>query len=287
MMNAYITPEDWEMLSAYLDDQLPPSEKSKIEIQLAQRLEIQAAYQELRQLKIAFRRLPSKKAPRNYTLKPGEKTEKRSIFHFLVPAFGFSSAVAAILLVITIFFQLSPSGSMISQASEPAMLAMEQEAGQVGAELDTKPPIITWGSPGGVGVGGGGGGGSGYEYGIGGGPPAVAVEPPTPDGAVKIAGSENLVEESLPTSESAKIEKQLPGQAVPPLPIEQYDLISGIRPAEQRGKILSTPPTQSTIPRESEKPSGNLVGSPIQILLVILTIFFGTTAFYLSRKGKM
>ena len=230
MMNVNVTPDDWEMLSAYLDNQLPPSEKLEIERQLDQRSELRQTYQELRQLKFAFKSLPSKKAPRNYTISPIEKKEKTPIFRLLVPAFGFSSAVAAILLAISIFFQLSPSGNMISQAPEPALMAAEPEALQNGTEPDTQPQIITWGSPGGIGVGGGSGGGGGNGYGIGGGPPAAGVESITPDTAAKIEGSENPVEESVTAGESIIIEKQLPKLAVTPLPVEQNDLITGVRP---------------------------------------------------------
>ena len=124
-----------------------PQRNQKSRQQLAQRSDLQAAYQELRQLKFAFKSLPSKKAPRNYTLKPEEKKEKTSFFHFLVPAFGFSSAVAAILLAITLFFQLSPSGSMISQAPEPAMMAMEQESGQSRSEWTPSHKSLPGGVP--------------------------------------------------------------------------------------------------------------------------------------------
>ncbi len=158
MMSVNVTPDEWEMVSAYLDDQLPAAEKLIIEQQLGLRPELQSAYHELRRLKFAFKSLPPKKAPRNYTLSPKEKKEKTSIFQMLVPAFGFSSAVAAILLAITIFFQITPSGSMVSQAPEPAMMAAEQESGQSKTAPETQPQIITWGSPGGVGFGGGGAG---------------------------------------------------------------------------------------------------------------------------------
>jgi len=284
MMSVNVTPDEWEMVSAYLDDQLPAAEKLIIEQQLGLRPELQSAYHELRRLKFAFKSLPPKKAPRNYTLSPKEKKEKTSIFQMLVPAFGFSSAVAAILLAITIFFQITPSGSMVSQAPEPAMMAAEQESGQSKTAPGTQPQIITWGSPGGVGFGGGG---SGPAYGIGGGAPAAAVEQQTMDDAAKIAGSQDLTAKSLPTGEPTIIEKQVPEQDVPPLPVEQNDLISGIRPAEQRGKILSTPPGQPTISPESSDASGRLNFSALQILLVILTIVFGLSAFFLHRKGKM
>ncbi len=287
MMNVNVTPDDWEMLSAYLDDQLPSTEKLIIEQRLNQRSDLRTAYQELRQLKFAFKSLPLKKAPRNFTLSPKEKKENTSIFRLLVPAFSFSSAVAAILLAITVFFQLSPPGSVTPQAPEPAMMALEQESGQSGTESDTQPQIITWGSPGGVGFGGGGGGGSGNEYGIGGGAPAVTDEQQTLDDAAKIGGSEDPAAESLPAGEPIIIEKQVPEQTVPPLPVEQNDLITGIRPAEQRGKILSPPPAQPKIITEAADTPGKISFSPLQILLVSLTIVFGSTAFYLSRKGKM
>ena len=59
---------DIELLSAYLDGELKPADSAKIEKRLKSDLELDSALSDLRSTRSLLRRLPMRKAPRNFTL---------------------------------------------------------------------------------------------------------------------------------------------------------------------------------------------------------------------------
>jgi hypothetical protein len=59
---------DIETLSAYLDDQLNPTDKARIESRLQSDPELASVLSDLRASRNILRRLPARKAPRNFTL---------------------------------------------------------------------------------------------------------------------------------------------------------------------------------------------------------------------------
>lgn len=60
--------QDIEQLSAYLDGQLNPSDSTRMEARLKSDPELASAYNDIRSARSILRRLPSRKAPRNFTL---------------------------------------------------------------------------------------------------------------------------------------------------------------------------------------------------------------------------
>ncbi|HEY57383.1 MAG TPA: hypothetical protein G4O04_02380 [Anaerolineae bacterium] len=64
------SPKDWEALSAYLDGQLLPRERARLEARLADDPALRQALAELRALRAALRHLPPPRVPRNFTLRP-------------------------------------------------------------------------------------------------------------------------------------------------------------------------------------------------------------------------
>ena len=91
---------DIELLSSYLDGQLSPSESSRLESRLSSDPELAAAFNDLRAARGILRKLPARKAPRNFTLTRqmvGLKPPLPRTYSF----FRFSTAFATILLVLT------------------------------------------------------------------------------------------------------------------------------------------------------------------------------------------
>jgi hypothetical protein len=89
-----------ELLSAYLDGQLSPSESARLEARLASDPELASAFNDLRAARGILRKLPSRKAPRNFTLTRqmvGLKPPLPRSYSF----FRFSTAFATILLTLT------------------------------------------------------------------------------------------------------------------------------------------------------------------------------------------
>lgn len=91
---------DIELLSAYLDGQLNPSESARLNSRLSSDPELGAAFDELRRTREVLRKLPARKAPRNFLL-----TRKMVGMKPPLPrahsAFKFSGAFATVLLLIT------------------------------------------------------------------------------------------------------------------------------------------------------------------------------------------
>jgi anti-sigma factor RsiW len=91
---------DIELLSSYLDGQLSPSESARLESRLSSDPEFESAFSDLRAARGILRKLPSRKAPRNFTLTRqmvGLKPPLPRSYSF----FRFSTAFATILLTLT------------------------------------------------------------------------------------------------------------------------------------------------------------------------------------------
>ena len=84
---------DMEIISAYLDGQLSPSERARLEKRLQAEAGLAAALQELRQTRAILHRTPQRRAPRSFTLAL-KMAGIRPPVPRLVPAFGWASAVA-------------------------------------------------------------------------------------------------------------------------------------------------------------------------------------------------
>jgi len=91
---------DIEQLSAYLDGQLSPSDSARVESRTSSDPELDSVLSDLRAARGILRKLPQRKAPRNFTLTRamvGLKPPLPRTFSI----FRFSSAFATILLVLT------------------------------------------------------------------------------------------------------------------------------------------------------------------------------------------
>jgi len=92
---------DLELLSSYLDGQLKPSESARLEARLSTDPALRAVLNDLRSARGLLRRLPLRKAPRNFTLTP-KMVGKNPPLPRSYPAFRFVSALATLLLFVTL-----------------------------------------------------------------------------------------------------------------------------------------------------------------------------------------
>jgi hypothetical protein len=109
---------DVELLSSYLDGQLGPSETARLERRLNSDPDLAAVFDDLRTARGLLKRLPLRKAPRNFTLTrkmAGVKPPMPGSFSF----FRFTSVAAVLLLMITFAFN-SLAAQISLGASAPA-----------------------------------------------------------------------------------------------------------------------------------------------------------------------
>jgi negative regulator of sigma E activity len=92
---------DMEALSAYLDGQISPSERRRLEKRLQSDPTLAASLEELRQTRELLRSTPKRRAPRNFTLTP-RMAGVRPPVPRLVSVFSWASAVAVLLFMITL-----------------------------------------------------------------------------------------------------------------------------------------------------------------------------------------
>lgn len=92
--------KDIELISAYLDGQTSPSDLTRLETRLASDPELAATLQALSESRGLLRRLPKRRAPRNFTLTYAMVGKKPPLPRSY-PVFRFATALAAILFVFT------------------------------------------------------------------------------------------------------------------------------------------------------------------------------------------
>ena len=110
---------DLELLSSYLDGQLSPSDSARLESRLASDADLRAVMDDLREARNLLRRLPARKAPRNFTL-TRKMVGQSPPMPRAYPAFRFVTALATLLLFFTLGLNFLGS-QMASQAPVPGM----------------------------------------------------------------------------------------------------------------------------------------------------------------------
>lgn len=122
-MKNQMTQRDYELISAYLDNQLGSKERAQFEVRLKADPMLQKELHEIGKTRLLVRSLPKLRAPHNYFVTPTMTSKVRSKpvpVHpglRLAPTMGIVSAIATILLVSVIF-----SGTLLT-ASKPVALA--------------------------------------------------------------------------------------------------------------------------------------------------------------------
>ncbi|HXQ33737.1 MAG TPA: hypothetical protein VN843_06980, partial [Anaerolineales bacterium] len=91
---------DIELLSAYLDGQLKPSDSARLESRLKSDPELVAVMDDLRAARNLLRRLPQRRAPRNFTL-TRKMVGQNPPMPRAYPFFRFATTLATLLLFFT------------------------------------------------------------------------------------------------------------------------------------------------------------------------------------------
>ena len=208
---------DIELLSSYLDGRLKPSDVARLEARLSSDLNLQAALEDLRRTRAVLRRLPQRRAPRDFRLTPkmaGVRPPEPRAY----PVFRLATALAAFLFVASVALNVFTPFAAQRLAAAPA-------------------PAY------GFGGGGGGGGGAGGAGGPAGGsgqtfetvPPAATEAPlqqpfaalaptATPEGTLSAEAAPTMAPQpqdtaplpGAPTAEANKAAPQSrPSNAVP------------------------------------------------------------------------
>ncbi len=141
-MNSKISSRDWEALSAYLDDALPPREQARLETRLGEEPALQEALASLERTRSTLRAAPRLRAPRNFTLTPEMVAPRPSLWDWLRPTMQWSSAVAALLLVLVVAGRafLPLAGGMNALPAAPEVYTAPQEAAGERVVAETPPP---------------------------------------------------------------------------------------------------------------------------------------------------
>jgi hypothetical protein len=126
---------DTELLSVYLDGQLSKADSARLESRLKTDPELRAVYEELRQSQALLRKLPARRAPRNFTLTPkmaGIKPPLPRAF----PVFRLASALAAVLFFLGYALNLSASLAASMSVATPLVANAPAAAQMVAAPTE-------------------------------------------------------------------------------------------------------------------------------------------------------
>jgi anti-sigma factor RsiW len=136
-----------EVLGAYLDNALTPTERRRLEQQLARDPSLRAELEQLRALKLQLRTMPRRRAPRSFALNPALYSRpKAQPMMQLYPVLRGATALTAFLLIFTLALgafrgqfggEAAPTTAefAVSEAIEEALPAEEQAAEEEFAEL--------------------------------------------------------------------------------------------------------------------------------------------------------
>ena len=137
---------DIERLSSYLDGQLSPAESAQLETRISSDPELASALDDLRAARGILRKLPARKAPRNFTL-TRQMVGLKPPLPRSYSVFQFSTAFATFLLVLTFAANaVLPRISFGAAASAPVAQELNSSCngcGGGGAPAATQAPAAT------------------------------------------------------------------------------------------------------------------------------------------------
>lgn len=194
---------DYELLSAFLDDELSPAERAKLERRLQSEPQLRSTLNSLQRVQTRLNTLPRVTLPRSFTLKPSMVGQQRRQPSRLLPILNYASVLAATLFAVLIGADLAIGRVQPLAAPEAAPVAMQapydanatslesvqltpEASPKLGGESETPvtdTQAFTFGTESATepltGNGGqGGGGGTGTGPGVGGGGADTGSAPP-------------------------------------------------------------------------------------------------------------
>lgn len=249
MTNRIQIPE-WEALSAYLDNQLPPKDRARLEARLKQEADLRQALEELRRTRAVLRSQRPLRAPRNFTLTPAMAGVKRQKAQSLGSPFGVLRLAS---VLATIFLVLLTVGDLTVQrfGPPPREVSMSEQVQ-------------------GPGMGMGGGGGPGIAPMMEATAVAIEAEGTTIEASEEAADAHVVVVTPIGTpAEEAAVLQQ--GDQPP----------AAGAPMNKQGE----PPAEGTVPPATRPPAATLVIRLLQGMLAILAVVAGLAAYYLRRTS--
>ncbi len=291
MIKGQLSSKDWELLSSYMDGELNPRDKARVEARLSARPEFQEALDGLRRTKAILRKAPIRKVPRNFTLRAADvqpvKTPR------WIPTMQWSSAAVALVAVFLFASQLVPGfrglatttseKAVDSEMGAPEVAQPAQSLAAVPAADQATPEVIYWGGPpaqqanGLGGMGGGGGGDGSVDCGspgamCGGADPKLEVG----------GGAESVLTTPMPFPQPP-IPNMLPDLQTQPTeparsaiaaePVTGSGPILGVRPDADQGAVLPetiAPAESSAVSDEAEpRSTGQLLLIAASVLLAL------------------
>lgn len=127
-----------DQISAYLDNELPQAQKTRLELRLSREPALAVEFEELRLVRTMLRSTPQRRVPRNFTL-TRRMAGIRPPVPRSVPVFSWASAVALLFFVFTLGGNLV--GKFTFGGAAPMMVqAPVVENGVGGGQVGTKAP---------------------------------------------------------------------------------------------------------------------------------------------------
>jgi hypothetical protein len=130
MMKTSLPRRDLESLSAYLDGQLPPRQRRRLEVRLSGEPELKEALNEMQGTHAALKSLSKLRVPRNFTLTP-EMVGKPAVRARLYPTMRLASAVASILFIFVMVGDMLGMPAVIAPGESQKLYQVEMAEGEV------------------------------------------------------------------------------------------------------------------------------------------------------------
>jgi len=115
-----LSPRDWQEISTYLDQQLSPQARQRLETRLQHEPQLRSALDDLRILRVVLRSQPRLRAPRNFTLSPEMAGGRQKAPAY--PALRLVTVLASLLFVVLLV------GDLIGQRAIPAAQPLQLES---------------------------------------------------------------------------------------------------------------------------------------------------------------
>jgi Putative zinc-finger len=262
-MTTKISPHEAELLSAYLDGQLTPKERSRLEARLREDVQLRSLLVELRRTRAILRSQPRLRAPRNFMLTPQMAGKPARTTPRAYPALRLASVLAGLLFVLVL------AGDLLTASRQTAIPqpAANQAARQVAPKLAVIPSATTEALPAMA-------------------PNPQAAAPPTAAADALSLGAgapteapsfAQLESPSTPTETAssmaaaamqklAEAEQTETAEAAPPttlpslppmgkvVPVSPTETASGIQPTEEPTEAPASEPTLESIPEPTQEP---------------------------------
>jgi Predicted transmembrane transcriptional regulator (anti-sigma factor) len=273
-MKTTLSLQDYQTISAYLDNACSPKQKATFEKRLANEPELRSTLREFAYTQRLMRVLPVRRAPRNFTLSAAQVPARPQRF-FLAPALNFSALAAAALLVIVFAGSHLLPGVTSTPMTTRSISPMLASAAEATDSASSTPMIITWNQNGAYdNTAKGGAGGSDYSMMsskalLGGGAPIPAAMQPT---VTAPEATQPAATEAAPTPEAMLAMAQ---------PEDTSHLILGLPSAEDQGKVIATSAVETTEVPTSTSPAVNF--TLIEFVLGSVAVLCLTLSFLVRR----